>query len=173
MILFNYLFKNCYKKNIYATSLVELVASLAIISISLTTVVLAFVQVSLAPSANAMNNAFIISTNYLNEILTKSFPTTLPCPAPPASRNNYTNVCDYNNLVNVGAKDKHGNSISGLEAYTVSVHLDTSTAAQLGPVGSPLTGAATPAAAYVVRIDVTVANLGMPNFIVSAYKGKH
>ena len=173
MILFNYLFKNCYKtmykKNIYATSLVELVASLAIISISLTNVVLAFVQVSLAPSANSMNNAFNISTNYLDESLGKSFPTTLPCPAPPALRKNYTNVCDYKNLVNVGAQDNNGNLISGFGAYTVSVNIDTSTAAILGN----LTGNTTVATAYVVRIDVTVTNVGMPAFIISSYKGKH
>lgn len=156
-------------KQIIATSLVELVASIAIISISLTSVALAYVQVAKAPSANAMQNALTIADNYLDEILVKNFPTTLPCPVPPASRTNYTNVCDYKNLVNVGAKNSNGNPINGFEAYTVAVTLDTSTAATLGA----LTGGATAAAAYVVRIDVTVANAGMPNFIISAYKGKH
>ena len=156
-------------QQIIATSLVELVASMAIISISLTSVALAYVQVAKAPSANAMQNALTISNNYLQEILSKSFPTTLPCPAPPASRKNYTNVCDYQNLINIGAQDSNGNPISGFGAYTVSVALDTSTAATLGT----LTGGTTAAAAYVVRIDLTVSNVGMPNFIISAYKGKH
>lgn len=156
-------------KKLNGTSLVELVASLTIISISLTSVVLSFYQASKAPSANAMQQALTISSNYLNEILGKNFPTTLPCPAPPASRTNYTNVCDYNNLVNVGAKDKNGNAINGLQAYTVSVNLVTSTAAVLGS----LTGGATAATAKVVRIDVTVKNVGMPNFVMSSYKGKH
>ncbi len=156
-------------KKLKATSLVELVASLAIISISLTSVVFAFYLVSLSPSANAMQTALSISSNYLNEILGKSFPTTLPCPAPPPSRANYTNVCDYNNLVNVGARDRNGNLIAGLGAYTISVSLVTSTSAILGS----LTGGATAALAKVVRIDITVTNAGMPNFIMSVYKGKH
>ncbi len=158
-----------YLKRITGTSLIELVASITIVSISLTSVVLAYYQASKAPSANAMQQALTISSNYLNEILHKNFPTTLPCPAPPASRRNYTNVCDYNNLINVGAKDKNGNAITGLEDYTVSVNLVTSTAAVLGG----LTGGATAAAAKVVRIDVTVTNISMPNFVISSYKGKY
>jgi type II secretory pathway pseudopilin PulG len=156
-------------QQVIATSLVELVASMAIISISLTSVALAYVQVAKAPSANAMQNALTIASNYLNEILGKNFPTTLPCPAPPANRQNYTNVCDYKNLVDVGAQDSNGNPITAFAAYTVAVTLDTSTAATLGT----LTGGTTAAAAYVVRIDLTVSNVGMPNFIISAYKGKN
>lgn len=156
-------------KKLHSASLVELVASIMIISISLTSVSLAYFQASHAPSANAMQQALTIASNYFNEILLKNFPTTLPCPAPPANRSNYTNVCDYNNLVNVGARNKNGNVIPGLEKYTVSVNVVTSTAAILGS----LTGGATAATASVVRIDVTVTNAGMPNLIMSAYKGKY
>ena len=152
-------------KHIKAISLLELVLSMTIISIALTSVVLVFYQIVLAPPTSNNQQALNIANGYLFEILSKKFPTTLPCPAPPASRTNYTNVCDYKNLIDVGAKDNKGSLILGLGAYTVSVLLDTTTA-NLGGLT---------AGTQVVRIDIIVNNPQQlkTKLVVSSYKGNH
>lgn len=157
------------KKNQSATSLIELTASIAIVSISLSAVVMSYFQVAKCPSIAAMNNALLIANNYLNEILSKSFPNSLPCPPPPNQRANYTNVCDYNNLINIGAKDYNGNQIDGLEKYNVFVTVDPSSNAKLGD----LTGSTVANMAKVVKINLKVTNPGMPDFIISTYKGNY
>ncbi len=152
-------------KKIRATSLIELILSITIISIALTSVVLVFFQSTVAAPPYINRQALNIASSYLTEILSKKFPTTLPCPAPPASRANYISVCDYNNLFNVGATDNQGILLPGLGSFNVSVYLDT-TAAKLGGLTS---------GTQVVRIDVTVTNPAqlMPKLVVSAYRGNH
>jgi type II secretory pathway pseudopilin PulG len=152
-------------KKTKALSLLELVLSMTIVSIALTTIVLVFLQVTLAPPAIVNQQALNIANGYLTEILSKSFPTTLPCSAPPASRANYTSVCNYNNLIDIGAKDNQGNLILGMGAFNVAVSLDTSSA-NLGGLT---------AGTQIIRVDVVVTNPKQLNskLIISAYKGKH
>lgn len=152
--------------NIKAISLIELVLSMTIVSIGLTSIVLAFYQVTLNPLPQAEQQALKIAKGYLAEVLNKNFPTTLPCPLPPINRADYTNVCDYNNLVNNGgARDSKGNLILGLGAFDVAVSLDVTTATLGGLI----------AGSQIIRIDVTVTNSKQlkSKLIISSYKGKH
>lgn len=157
------------KKHQKAASLMELIVSIAIVSISLSAVVMTYFQVSKSPSAYSMSNAIMIANNYLNEILRKDFPTTLPCPTPTYTRVNYTNVCDYNNLIDLGIKDYKGNQLPGLEKYNVYISIDYSNNAILGD----LTGSLLASTAKIIRIDLKVTNSSMPDFIISAYKGNY
>ena len=160
---------NNFRINNRGVSLAETVISITIISIALLNIISSFYQSSKTPTASSMLQATNIGEYYLNQILRQDFPTKLPCPAPPNNRSNYTNICDYNNLVDVGARRQNGSIINGLENYTVSVNLTTSTDAILGN----LTGGNTAATAQVVRVDVTVTNVGIPNLVITGYKGKY
>lgn len=148
-----------------AVYLLELVLSMTIVGIALTSMILVFWRISIAASPVVNQQALYIANGYLNEILTKNFPTTLPCPSAPTSRANYTNICDYNNLVDVGAKDNQGNLLTGLGSYKVSVLLDTNSA----NLGNLIAGT------QVIRVDVIINNssLFMPKMIISAYKTKY
>lgn len=145
-------------------SLVELVVSIAIISISVAGTLLV-IQVASKFDADPMvaRQATSLADGYLSEIYTKSFPSTYPCPAPSASRANYSNVCDYQGLVNTPPQDQNGNLISNLSGYTVSVSIDGA-AASLGTL-SPGT--------QVVRIDVTVTHKLMPTLVISEFRTNH
>ena len=101
-----------------AIYLIELIISMIIISISFTSVIMATYVINKVPSKKHIKQATQIASNYLNEILGKDFPTTIPCPNiidSSSARTNYTNICQYNNLINYGAKDVYGDPISGLE----------------------------------------------------------
>ena len=144
------------------SGLVELVLSITIIAVALTGTLLAFQTASLY-NADPMlqQQAISIGKSYLSEVTQKDFPTTVPCPSPPAGgRSVYTNVCDYHNLVDVGAKTQAGQAISGLGGYTITVTVDTAGAV----LGSLTTGT------EVVRIDVLVQHNNMPNVRFSGYR---
>jgi MSHA pilin protein MshD len=137
--------------------------TIVIISVGLTGTMLGFKMAAQFSSDPIVEQqAVSIAKSYLEEIMQKNFPTTLPCPAPPAGgRQVYTNICDYNNLVNVGARGQDNALISGLGMYTVSVTLDTATA-----VFNALASGT-----QVVRIDVTVSHISLPQGIkLSGYR---
>ena len=146
-------------------TLIELIVSMVVISVSLVGTLLAFDAATKTSGKPVVTHQLVsIARSYAEEVLTKEFPTTLPCPSPPASRLNYTNICDYNNLTDNGVKDHTGASVSGLEKYNVSVSLDTATASL-----STLTSGT-----EVVRIDISVnldGEIGGTN--LSVYKTKY
>jgi len=145
-------------------NLVELVSAILIISVALSgTLIVINLSSKFSTDPMVARQATSIADAYLAEILTKDFPSGFPCAAPSASRSSYSKVCDYQGLVDLGAKDQNGNSISGLGAYTVSVTIDGSTAAL---------GTLTPGT-QVVRIDVSVTQKTMPALLISAYKTNH
>jgi hypothetical protein len=106
--------------------------------------------------------AVSIIKSYLEEIMQKNFPSTLPCPAPPAGgRTVYVNICDYKNLIDVGARGQDNQLISNLGMYTITVNLDTATAI----LGSLTSGT------QAIRIDVTVSHISLPQSIkLSGYR---
>lgn len=112
-------------------SLIELIVSVVIISIAITTIVATFSRVSLS-SVDPMlqEQAIAIAEAYMEEITLKPFldPDTLAvCPAPEGSRSLYDNVCDYNGLNDVGVRDQAGGvPITGLEQFTVNVSVQNS-----------------------------------------------
>jgi len=81
------------------------------------------------------------------------------------SRANYDDVCDYNGLSDVGARDRNGLSIARLAAYNVSVSvLDQSSVT----LGSPALGAST---GQIVRVEVSVSHNALSAPVrVTAYK---
>lgn len=150
------------KNKISGFTLIELVISILIISVALTGTLLAF-KTATVNSADpmVMQQAISIGKSYLEEILSKDFPSTLLCPSPPlAGRSEYANVCDYSSLSDTGARDQNGNAISGLNNYTVQVSLDTSSAV----LGSLISGT------DVIRVDVSILHTQIPTVILSGYK---
>lgn len=150
-------------KRLKAFTLVELVMSIVIMSIAFVGTILAFYTVSKRSAKPILiSHSLAIAKSYLTEILLKDFPTTLPCPSPPASgRKYYNNICDYQNLHDIGAYDQEGQPIAGLENYEVRVNIDTTTA-QLGELT---------AGTEVVRIDVTTwLQDSESEVIISGYK---
>jgi hypothetical protein len=158
---------------ITAIYLIELIMSMIIISISFTSVIMATYVINKVPSKKYIKQATQIASNYLNEILGKDFPTTIPCPniidSSSSSRTNYTNICQYNNLINDGAKDIAGEPISGLENFTVNVKIITSDQAVL----DNLSGGSNVDEAKIIRIDVNVSRENMENILLSTYKNKY
>ena len=143
-------------------TLVELIIAIVIISVALTGTLLA-INMGSKYSADPMINrqASAIAQAYMDEILTKSFPTGFPCAAPPGGgRSVYTNICDYQGLSDTGAKDQFGNAIAGLSGYNVAVNVDGTTAT----MGTLTAGT------QVVRVDVTVTRNLMPTLVISAYR---
>lgn len=146
-------------------TLVELIIAIVIISVALTGTLIT-ISLTSKYSADPMTNrqASAIAQAYMDEILTKSFPPSFPCAAPPGGgRSVYTSVCDYQGLSDTGAHDQYGNAITGLSSYNVAVNIDGTTAAL---------GTLTPGT-QVVRVDVTVTRKLMPTLIVSAYRTKY
>lgn len=73
------------------------------------------------------------------------------CSGGEGSRNLYDDVCDYDGLVNNGARDRNSNPIAGLEDYNVQVTVDD------GSDGSAVTlDGLTSGNGQVLRIDVQV-----------------
>lgn len=138
-------------------TLIELVTSIVIVGIALLGTLICMSTVSLHSSDPILlEQAVAIADSYLQEISSKSFPTT-PCPSA-ASRAVYTNVCNYSGLSQVPT-DQSGNALAGLGAYTVNVTVDTSTATLEGLSG----------ASVVARIDVSVSHRAMSTITLSTY----
>ena len=147
-------------------TLVELVVSIVIIAIAVTGVLLVMNTTS-SHGADPMieHQAVAIADSYLEEILSKSFldPSTgTVCPPPEPSRSLYDNVCDYNGLVDNGARDQYGNPIPGLQNYTVSVTVTLD--GNLGPAGQQVPSA------DALRVNVRVTNPAGVDITVSGYR---
>ncbi len=104
-------------------TLVEVVMTIAILGI-VAIALLSAQAIVVRRSADPMiaRQAISIAEAYLDEILAKDYldPNTATiCPAAPASRSLYDNVCDYNNLSGSIA-DQFGNN-SGLTNYSATV----------------------------------------------------
>lgn len=134
-------------------TLVELVISVAVISIAVAAV-LGVLSMLSTSSADAMvrNQAVAIASAYLEEIRGKNFAAN----GVPGSRDLYDDVSDYNGLVDAGARDQFGNAIAGLGQYTVSVAVG---AGALG--GIP-----------VQRIDVNVQHPSGVTVLLSGYRAE-
>lgn len=144
-------------------TLIELVVAIVVVAISLTGTLM-LVDTTTRRSADPMleRQAISIAQAYLEEVLQKAFVDpddgTL-CPAAEASRTLYDNVCDYDGLDELGARDQTGGAISGLDGYRIEIDVDTT--ASLGGLSGP---------ADVLRVDALVTDpLGRP-VLVSGYR---
>ena len=163
-------------------TLIELIASLVVLSIGITAFIMLVIQTthhSADPMIQEQANA--IAQSYLEEVLLNPFcdpdlstdcPTTCvasacsSCTAAEASRDLYDDVCDYNGLVNNGARDQNNNAIAGLGAFNITVNV-RDTGITLGGLDSN--------SGQVVRIDVNVKHNNFPalNLNLSGYKANY
>ena len=99
-------------------TLVELIISIAIIGIAVAGV-LGVMNATTMRSADPMvrEQAQLIAEAYMEEISLKAFvdpSANTICPAVPAARTDYNNVCDYRGLTDTGARDQFGTAIPAL-----------------------------------------------------------
>ncbi len=151
-------------------TLIELVISTLIVAVVISGVLAALFAV-LRGSANPMleEQAAAIGRAYLEEIVLRSYYDPQsgsgpgPCPAREASRDLYDNVCDYDGLDDVGARDQNGTAVAALAAYRVTVRVE-SAAAQLNDLSGP---------ASVLRVDVRVRNGSLVDLTLSGYRARY
>lgn len=171
---------------------IELIASIVIISVATIGLMLA-VSSAIGRSADPMvqTQAIAIASAYLEEATLADFcdPAYNPdgnqattcrteCTSSACSggcggsvfgaesgRAGFDDVCDYDNLDDVGALDRNGVAIANLSNYTVKVRVVDSAATTLG---SPALSAS---AGQVVRVEVEVSHPSMAAPVVlAAYK---
>lgn len=137
-------------------SLIELVVAIVVVAICLTGA-FALVDTTTRRSVDPMleRQATSIAEAYLEEIAQQAYRDPDDgeiCPKPEAERALFDNVCDYQSLVEMGARDQSGAAVSGLENYQIAVGIDPK--ATLGDLAGE---------AVVLRIDVTVTDpMGRP-----------
>lgn len=146
-------------------SLIELVVAIVVVAICLTGA-FALVDATTRRSADPMleRQATSIAEAYLEEILQQAYldpDDGKVCPTAETDRTLFDNVCDYRDLLEVGARNQQGALVPGLESYRVDVEIDTQ--AKLGALSG---------STAVLRIDVAVSDpLGRP-VRLSAYRTK-
>ncbi len=150
-------------------SLIEVVIAITVLSVALTGSMM-LMHTTLRSSADPMiqRQAAAIAEAYIEEVILQSYidpdldqATGAVCPSAEASRALFDNVCDYDALNDVGARNRSGTAITGLGAYTVDI--DIVTTATLNTLSG---------SSQVLRIDVQVSHPSMSSFSVSAYRTK-
>jgi MSHA pilin protein MshD len=144
-------------------TLIELVVAIVVVSISLGGTLM-LVDTTTRRSADPMleRQAISIAESYLEEILQKRYldpDTGTLCPAAEPARRLYDNVCDYQALDELGARDQNGSLVAGLDGYRVEIDIDLS--AQLGTLSG---------SAEVLRVDAVVTDPTARIVRVSAYR---
>lgn len=149
-------------------TLVELVIALSVASIGVVALLKTYssvVQRSADPMIAAQTIA--IAESFMEEITAHAFldpATGTVCPAAPASRNDFDNICDYNAYSVSTVVDLAGNTLS-LTGYQLSVSVLTG-AAVAGHLG-------TIAGSDLVNIKVSVRNPLQETFVLSAYRTRY
>lgn len=137
-------------------TLIELVVSIVVFTIGTAAILLA-IAYNARHSADPMleQQSINVAEGYLDEIEQQSY---FALPNPPG-RQNYNDVCDYNNL-NEAPHDQNGNPIPGLGNYNVSVSVapcpDATGSTPYSPVTIQVT--VTPPAGPTLQISVLRAN---------------
>lgn len=153
------------KTNQQGLTLIELVVVMIVISVALVGV-MSVINYTTRNSADPVvrHQAIAIAEAYMEEIALKEFldpDTGDVCPAAEASRDLYDNVCDYDGLVDNGARNQNGQAISGLENYRVNVSVAQEV---FGPSGATVNG---------LRIDVDVTDPAGESLALSAYRADY
>ncbi len=172
----------------HGTTLIELVASIVIVSIATFGLMLA-ISAGVSRSADPMieQQAAAIAEAYLEEVVQAGFcdpdmaPLTQACRQKcttsacgvcggagvgpvESSRAVYDDICDYDGIVDAGARDRNDAPLNGLGAYRVEVEVVDSGFT----FGSPAIAADS---GEVVRVDVTVSHGGLEHDIaLSAFR---
>ncbi len=142
-------------------TLIELLVSIVIVGIAASTILGVFSTIA-GSSADPLirHQAAAIADAYLEEILLRPFDDPDGNDGESA-RAAFDDLDDYNGLVDVGSRDQFGNPVAGLDDYTVSVSVSSSSG--LGAISS----------ADVVRIDVLVTRGSMVSYVVSGYRARY
>ncbi len=148
-------------------TLIELVISITIVGIAVTGTLLS-INRSVRNSADPLvvQQALAVAGAYLEEILLMGYydPDLGAgfgvCPAKELSRDLYDNVCDYDTLTDVGARDQDNTAIPGLGGYTITVSVEAANA-NLGTLNGPT---------QVIRVDVNVNDGAIVDFTLSGYR---
>ncbi len=162
--------RRCLAARLRETSgvtLIELIISITIVGIAVTGTLLS-INRSVRSSADPLvaQQALVVAEAYLEEILLNDYydPDLGAgggiCPANEASRDLYDNVCDYDLLVDVGARDQDNTAIPGLGGYTISVSVETANA-NLDTLNGNT---------EVIRVDVNVNDAAVVDFTLSGYR---
>ncbi len=171
----------------HGVTMIELVASIVIISIAVLGLILVTAGVA-GRTGDPMpeRQASAIAHAYMEEVMLANFCDpdfltpgntcqvqcgTNACsacggvgPLKEATRDLYDDVCDYNGLSDAGARDRSDSAIAGLSLYTVSVSVMDSGIS----FGTP---AINSNAGEVVRIDVNVSHAALDSdFNLSAFR---
>lgn len=139
----------------YGVTLVELILTMVIISIALVGI-LSVINLTVSHSADPVVNqqAIAIAESYLEEILLQNYNGGAS-----ASRANFDDVDDYNNLLDNGVHDQQGTAIASLAQYSVSVSVAAPTT---------LTGGVN-----AKQITVNVSGPGVSNLSLVGYKADY
>ena len=153
---------------IKGVTLVELVIAIAIAGIGIVTLLNTFSSiVSRSSDPMIAQQSIAIVESFIEEITALPFldPSSLSiCPAAPASRSDFDNVCDYNAYSASSITDLAGNTLA-LSSYQVSVAVNNgaSLAGHLGTIsGNDL-----------LQIVVTITNPLGENVTLSAYRARY
>ena len=162
-------------------SLIELITAMVLLGLALGGILLA-INGSVGHSADPMvqEQASALAQAYLEEVTAKQFCdpdysgtcstacTVSACGAcagaigPAETRATYDDMCDYNGLQDVGARDQFNNAIVSLGRYTVTVAV-ASTGESLNGLNSDN--------GSIVRVAVTVTHPALPApVVVSTYR---
>ena len=157
--------KNTEQKGV---TLVELVMAIAVAGIGIVTLLNTFSSV-VGRSADPMitQQSIAIAESFIEEIIAQPFldpSTSTICPAAPASRTNYDNVCDYNAYSATTITDVAGNSLP-LSGYQVSVVVNNgaTVAGHLGAISGT----------DILQVVVTVTNPLSETVSLSAYRVRY
>ena len=148
------------KNNSQGVTLIELVISIVVLSIAVVGVLSALGTIA-GRSADPMirEQSIAIAEAYLEEISLSQFSSVGSCPTPSAGgRANYSHICHYDGLSDVGIVDQNGNLVNGLGNYTATVTVSNSS--NLGGLLSAVT----------LRIDVRVTGPTNETFSLSGYR---
>ena len=149
-------------------TLVELVMAIAIAGIGIVTLLNTFISV-VGRSADPMimQQSIAIAESFVEEITAQPFldpASSTACPAAPASRANFDNVCDYNGFNSATITDIAGNNLA-LTGYQVSVAVNN---------GSSLNGHLGAISGNdILQIMVTVTNPLGANVSLGAYRVRY
>ncbi len=148
-------------RNEHGFTLIELIVAMIVISVALVGV-LSVINYTTAHSADPVlrQQAIAIAEAYMEEITLKSYAD--PDTDGEASRDLFDDVDDYNNLPDTDVRGPTGNAISGLEAYSVSVIVDSPQG--YGPAGSLVTGK---------KIAVTVTTPAGESLTLAGYRSDY
>ncbi|MDX1519116.1 MAG: prepilin-type N-terminal cleavage/methylation domain-containing protein [Gammaproteobacteria bacterium] len=183
-------------KKSYGVTLIELIIAIVIISLA-TAGIMLLISDTTRRSGDPLltEQASAIAQAYMEEIQTKQFcdpdwdhdgvpPNNTDCPVhcvasactvckglgsgwTTETRPTYDDVCDYSAISGEVPTSQNGATVNGLGQYQVSVSIDSSASATIGPAGNVLSGNA----GQVVLINVTVSHPAMENdVIVSGYR---